>query len=150
MSIQEIAASTKSWIDDLEERVPNFWSNLGVNEVSAILRIVSFTFLSMDKLAREGHPNEAQLISEDQLQKIIELMDDLSDNFFPMAHTQEPYQNLRIVSFRKFQLILERHAHDVGMLQELLQQIDHLKGTVVRKIEDIEDNAERLHEVFNP
>jgi hypothetical protein len=120
MSIQQIAASAKSSIDVLEERVPNFWSNLGVNEVSTILRIVSFAFLSMDRLAREKQSNEAQLMSDEQLKKIIELMDDLADNFFPMAHTQEPYQNLRIVSFSRFQLIIERNAHDIDELQELL------------------------------
>jgi hypothetical protein len=150
MSIQQISASAKSSIDDLEERAPNFWSNLGVNEVSAILRIVSFAFLSMDRLAREKQSNEAQLMSDEQLKKIIELMDDLANNFFPMAHTREPYQNLRIVSFSRFQLIIERNARDIDELQELLQQIDHLKNDVNSRLEQIEINAERLHEVFNP
>jgi hypothetical protein len=150
MSIQQIAASAKSSIDDLEERVPNFWSNLGVNEVSAILRIVSFAFLSMDRLAREKQSKEAQLMSDEQLKKIIELMDDLADNFFPMAQTQEPYQNLRIVSFTRFQSVIEKSSYDVDTLQELLQQIEHLQSNVNSRLEEIESNAQRLREVFNP
>jgi hypothetical protein len=77
-------------------------------------------------------------------------MDDLADNFFPMAHTQEPYQNLRIVSFTRFQFVTEKNAHDIDVLQELLQQIEHLQSNVNSRLEEIETNAESLHEVFNP
>ena len=52
MSIQKIASLTKNQINELEARSENFWSNQGVNEVSAILRIVSEAFGSLNHLAR--------------------------------------------------------------------------------------------------
>jgi hypothetical protein len=101
-------------------------------------------------LAREVQPDQGQILSEEQLQKVISLIGDLADNFFPMAHTTEPYVNLRIISYKKFQFICEQSAHDVNVLQELLQQIDHLKSDVNSRIENIERHSEMLHEVLNP
>jgi hypothetical protein len=150
MTVQEIASVAKHHIDDLEGRAPNFWSSLGVDEISAILRVVTHVFSSMHSLARQGHSDSSHLLTDEQLKKIIELMDDLADNFFPMAHTQEPYQNLRIVSFTRFQSVIEKNSYDIDVLQELMQQIERLQSNVDSRLEEIENNAQRLHEVFNP
>ena len=150
MTVQEIASAAKHHIDDLEGRAPNFWSSLGVDEISAILRVVTHVFSSMHSLARQGQSDSSQLLTDEQMQRVVALMDDLADNFFPMAHTREPYQNLRIVSFSRFQFVIEKNARDIDVFQELLQQIEHLQSNVNSRLEEIETNAERLHEVFNP
>jgi hypothetical protein len=150
MSVEQIASSAKRQIDDLEGRVPRFWSNLTVDEISAVLRVVTHVFSSMHSLAKQGQSDNSQLLSDVQTQKVVALMDDLADNFFPMAHTCEPYQNLRIVSFTRFQSVIEKNAYDIDVLQELMQQIERLQSNVNSRLEEIESNAERLHEVFNP
>lgn len=53
MSIQKIASTAKDRFDEIEARFPRFWSDLSVNGVSAVLRIVSEAFHSLNQLARE-------------------------------------------------------------------------------------------------
>ncbi len=150
MTVQEIASAAKHHIDDLEGRAPNFWSNLGVDEISAILRVVTHVFSSMHSLARQGQPDSSHLLTDEQMQKVVALMDDLADNFFPMAHTQEPYQNLRIVSYQRFRFICRQNSDDVKVLRELLKHFDQVRSHMNLQLEQIEINTGRLREVVNP
>ena len=55
-----------------------------------------------------GEDSEAY-ISKNELEKIDSLFRELTDNFFPMAHTPSPFRDLQIVEkekFRDFQKLL--------------------------------------------
>jgi hypothetical protein len=99
MSLEQICNSTKCRLDDIEGRVPNFWNNLNVYDVAVILRIVSEQFAAVYDLAKDNEDfDQRKIISQEQMQNIMGLFQELTDNFFPMAHTSDRLGNLRIIN----------------------------------------------------
>ena len=117
MSVQKIAATAKDRLDEIEARWPTFWSDLSVNEVSAVLRIVSDAFESLNQLARESaDAEESKLLTPKQMGHILGLFGELQDNFFPMAHTQAPLSDLKIINGPESQQLLSIQKYGMERL----------------------------------
>lgn len=103
MSLEQICNSTKCRLDDIEGRIPNFWKNLNVYDVAVILRIVSEQFAAVHDLAKNNKDfDQHKMLSQEQMQNIMDLFQELTDNFFPMAHTSDRLGNLRIINYLHF------------------------------------------------
>ena len=151
MSIQKIASLTKNQINELEARSENFWSNQGVNEVSAILRIVSEAFGSLNHLARESSSADlSNLLSDDQLNRILGLLNYLEVDFFPMAHTSAPLSSLRIIDTHRGNSLLSQQQEGLYMLRNNLEMM----GDSLRKMVDVSTSInytnEGLRDLLNP
>ena len=111
MSLEKIYEATKTELDDIEQRAPRFWIDLSASEAAFILRIVSEQFYAVHKLLKEsGELDEKKLLSQEQMQNIMGLFQELVDNFFPMAHTSDPLGNLRIINYE--------HLHEILLIQQ--------------------------------
>ncbi len=151
MTIQNIAAAAKNYLDELEERSPRFWSDLGVDEVAAILRLISNVFFSMNQLASEaGNIDRSRILSDVQLEKIMSLLSELTDNFFPMAHTQDSLGNLRIVNYREFVLIKRMHDDHMHQMHDCLNHIKDLSNHANNLHYQLTQNSERIDQILNP
>ena len=141
MSIQKIAATAKDRLDEIEARCPTFWSDLSVNEVSGVLQIVSDAFESLNQLARESaDAEESKLLTPKQMKHILCLFGELHENFFPMAHTQAPLDDLIIINGRKSEelLLFQRYG------------IERLSREIEDRITELEWSNEEMKRVFNP
>jgi hypothetical protein len=52
---------------------------------------------------KQIEPDSQSFLSESDITKIDGLFRELGDNFFPMAHTEEPLRNLRIVNAMQYE-----------------------------------------------
>jgi hypothetical protein len=158
MSVQEIAVNAKNRLDEFEARSPRFWTNLGVGEVSAVLRIVGEAFRLLDQLARESDgADESTLLTQEQLRNILGLLNDLGDNFFPMAHTQEPLGALKIINgeeANRLDSFQERSIDGLSArmrtLSEIINETLHLLNDTQAEINNLKRFQEQMHQVLNP
>jgi hypothetical protein len=127
MSLEKIYEATKTELDDIEQRAPRFWIDLSASEAAFILRIVSEQFYAVHKLLKEsGGLDEKKLLSQEQMQNIMGLFQELVDNFFPMAHTSDPLGNLRIINYtqlREILLIQKQSIHQLVKYDECMEQV---------------------------
>jgi hypothetical protein len=151
MSIEKIASSAKNQLDELEARSENFWSGQGVNEVSAILKIVSRAFHSLNHLARESSSADlSSLLSDEQLNNILGLFNELEDNFFPMAHTSAPLGSLKIIDAQKGNKLLSYQQEDIHMLENFLRMLSDSLNQMEKVSTNLKKTNERLRDVLNP
>jgi hypothetical protein len=151
MSVQKIASEAKLRIDEIEARYPRFWTDLGVNDVVVILRIVSEAFNSINQLAREcTDVDESRLLTHEQLNNIMGLFSELQDNFFPMAHTDAPLGALKIINAVR--------SRELWSLQEeislrLFQRVDYISSLYDQaraESQDLRHINEEMNRVLNP
>ena len=57
---------------------------------------------------KQLEPDSQAYLSESDISKIDDLFRELGNNFFPMAHTDEPLRNLRIVNTQQYENLNER------------------------------------------
>jgi hypothetical protein len=151
MTIHNIAVAAKNHLDELEERSPRFWNDLGVDEVAAILRLISNAFFSMNQLASEASDiDKSKILSGVQLEKIMCLLSELTDNFFPMAHTQDHLGNLKIINYREFDIIQRMHQDDMNQMRDCLRHIKDLNDRAINLVNQIDENHERIIQNLNP
>jgi len=151
MSIQKIVSSVKIQVDELEARFPRFWTDLSVNDVSAVLRIVSETFYSLHRLARESDgADESKFLTQEQLQRILGLFGELENNFFPMAHTQERLGRLKIINGEEGNRLHSFQEHSICKLSEQIRIMSLLLKEMQREFNDLKESREQMRTVLNP
>jgi hypothetical protein len=158
MSIQEIVSTAKAQLDEIEARSPRFWTDLGVDEVSVVLRIVGESFRSINQLARESDgADESKLLTQEQLRNVLGLLNDLGDNFFPMAHTQEPLGALKIINgeeANRLDSFQERSIDGLSArmrtLSEIINETSNLLNDTQAEINNLKRFQEQMHQVLNP
>jgi len=57
----------------------------------------------IDYSNKQIEPDSQAIISKTDLNKIDDLFRELGNNFFPMAHTNDPLRNLKIVNARQYE-----------------------------------------------
>jgi hypothetical protein len=151
MSLEKICNSTKSRLDEIEERFPTFWNNLNADDVVVILRIVSEQFSAVHDLVRENEDiDQKKILSQEQMQKIMGLFQELSDNFFPMAHTQEPLGRLKIINGEEGNRLHSFQEHSIGNLSEQIRIMSLLLKEMQREFNDLKESREQMRTVLNP
>jgi len=122
MNLEKICNSTKSRLDEIEERFPNFWNNLNADYVVVILRIVSEQFAAVHDLVRENEDiDQKKLLSQEQIQNIMSLFQELTNNFFSMARTTEPVLGLRILNDRELNQLWCLQKNDIEVFDQKLE-----------------------------
>ncbi len=151
MTIENIAAKAKNDLDTLEMRSPRFWNDLDVNNVAAILRLVSDTFFSVNQLvSNASETDKSKILSDEQLKKIESLFDELICNFFPMAHTQDNLGNLKIINYREYTLLKRDQENAILQMRDCLDFIKELKYRADNINVQIVQNSERIDRILNP
>ena len=151
MTIENIAAKAKNDLDTLEMRSPRFWNDLDVNNVAAILRLVSDTFFSVNQLvSNASETDKSKILSDEQLKKIESLFDELICNFFPMAHTQDNLGNLKIINYREYTLVKHEQENAILQMRDCLDFIKELKYRADNINDQIVQNSERIDQILNP
>ena len=115
--------------------IPQSSRSLNPYQISSILRAAgdALTFYLKKSQAADEIPDEFK-ISERKIQHISELFGELSDNFFPMAHTTTQLSELMICETRDWNelkscsaitqaKIMELKEY-LGILEECLSRID--------------------------
>ena len=151
MTIQNIAAAAKNYLDELEERSPRFWDDIGTDQVAAILRLISNVFFSMNQLAKETHDiDKSKMLNDVQLEKIMGILSELTDNFFPMAHTQDKLGNLRIINYRESVSVMNEREQATHEMLDYLRHIKYLNDQVNNLVDQLNKNSERMNQILNP
>ena len=78
-----------------------------------------------------GEDSEAY-ISKNELEKIDSLFRELTDNFFPMAHTNNPLRDLQIVETEKFRVFQNRLMHFIDHNQRTNEISEYLSESIER------------------
>ena len=124
MSLEKIYEVAKKDLDNIEQRFPTFWNNLNADDVVVILRIVSEQFAAVHDLVRENEGiDQEKLFSQEQMQNIIGLFQELTNNFFPMAHTTEPVFGLRILNDRELNKLWRFQKNDIEVFDQKLKSV---------------------------
>ena len=99
MELKKISLNLKHSIINNNQKILDY----SPYSVAEFLDIYSKILQSYICYANEqlGEDSEAY-ISKNELEKIDSLFRELTDNFFPMAHTNSPLRNLQIVETEKF------------------------------------------------
>ncbi len=85
---------------------PPYSSQHDAYSVGEFLRISGEALIHFIRNANEQIGEAAEgYINDESIDKIHAMYKDLGDNFFPMAHSNKPLRNLRIVETEKLQLI---------------------------------------------
>ena len=117
---------------------PNTSNTMSPGELSGFLADFWALFL---KLHSGVAKNEERLTSA-ELEKINDIIKELSENFFPMAHSQEPLERLAIVEKQKI-LDLENHSR---MLTEELSRIIDIVSEQSRRNAEFSDEVSRIYQ----
>jgi hypothetical protein len=127
MNLESIGSELKAAI------ASNTGQNAGLRALHSVtlLRISGDAFLnylrySNDKLGM----NSDGYISQEYIERIDSLFRELNDNFFAMAHSNEPLQDLRIIELRKLRLaqdmanaLADRMEESVRMLEVVVNNL---------------------------
>jgi hypothetical protein len=99
--------------------------NMGAYQIAEFLRVsgealISYIHNSNNQIGKdaEGHLNSIEI------EKIHSIFKELSDNFFPMAHTNEPLRKLKIVETDKYRL-LENFLHQFKQIDERKRDLNN-------------------------
>jgi hypothetical protein len=112
-----------------------------VHKISSIIRVVAQTFEDLHTRS-DNSSNAAELLmlSERQMRDIMGVLYELIQNFFPMAHTNAPLQELRILNEKE--------------LNERLQEIDYITNQMQIRNQDMYNHAahfiRELKNITNP
>lgn len=121
----------------LKQSIQNEHANtldLSPGEVAGFLNICGRSLCEYIRHANEqlGADSEAYILIK-ELEKIDSIFRELTDNFFPMAHSNEPLRHLQIVDKDEHHRVIQgllhltRMGHDVHELsKDLSQSIDRL------------------------
>ena len=124
MSLEKIYEVAKKDLDNIEQRFPTFWNNLNADDVVLILRIVSEQFSAVHDLVRENEGiDQEKLFSQEQMQNVMGLFQELTNNFFPMAHTTEPVLGLRILNDRELNQLWRFQKNDIERFDQTLESV---------------------------
>lgn len=105
MTIEFISAQLK----EESQRFSRETLSLGPYETANYLLLCGKILLQYVKYSNQQiEPDSQAFFSKSELDKIEDLFRELGNNFFPMAHTNEPLRNLRIVNTHQYENINER------------------------------------------
>ena len=158
MSLEKIYEEAKNDLDDIERRCPNFWNNLTASDVSVILKIVSQQFFATHNLLKKSDDfDREKLLSQEQMSNVMGLFQELVDNFFPMAHTQEPLGRLKIINGEegnRLDSFQERSIDGLSArmrtLSEIINETSNLLNDTQAEINNLKRFQEQMHKVLNP
>jgi hypothetical protein len=92
---------------------------------------------------KQIEPDSQAFISKSDISKIDDLFRELGNDFFPMAHTNEPLRNLKIVNARQYEDLNAR-------VEYLLRNfIENYGNNLATSIEINERNIRLNHEVLD-
>ena len=83
--------------------------------------------------AQLGSDSDA-LLSIKELEKIDSVFRELTDNFFPMAHSNEPLRKLQIVDKAEYQRVLQQLSYLITMGHEVNELSKDLSQSIERLI----------------
>ena len=96
---------------------------------------------------KQIEPDSQAFISKSDISKIDDLFRELGNNFFPMAHTNEPLRNLKIVNARQYEDLNARVNYLITNFAE------HYENNMVTSIEtkerEVRLNRELIAELRN-
>ena len=96
MKIQEINKNFKTELSRFENTHFDVLT-MNVDEISSVLRTIEDFVINSVEYSQNLNPNDLNNnLSENQLIFIKMFLQNLYQNFFPMAHTNQPLRNLRI------------------------------------------------------
>jgi hypothetical protein len=151
MSLEKIYEEAKIDFDDIEQRIPRFWNDLSTCDVAAILRIVSDQFFAVHNLLEKNKDfDRHKLLSQEQMLNIMGLFQELVDNFFPMAHTQERFGRLKIINGEDGNRLHSFQEHSIDRLSEHMRMMSALLNEMQREFNDLKQSHEEFRTVLNP
>jgi hypothetical protein len=151
MSFERIYEVAKKDLDNIEQRFPTFRNNLNADGVVIILRIVSEQFSAVHDHIRENEGiDQEKLFSQEQMQNIMGLFQELTDNFFPMAHTQERLGRLKIINGEEGNRLHSFQEHSIGNLSEQIRIMSLLLKEMQSEFNDLKESREQMRTVLNP
>lgn len=103
-------------------------------------------------------PDSQAFLSESDITKIDGLFRELGDNFFPMAHTETPLRNLRIVNALQYENINDRVQNvfmNLARVSEtiLATNIDINQRNIAlshEMLDDLQNLRTQIRDVLNP
>jgi hypothetical protein len=119
---------------------------------------VSEQFAAVHDLVRKNEGiDQEKLFSQEQMQNIMGLFQELTDNFFPMAHTQEPLGLLKIINgeeANRLDSFQERSIDGLSArmrtLSEIINETSNLLNDTQAEINNLKRFQEQMHQVLNP
>ena len=142
--LNELSKSLKESIVFAENKNQENVLSMNVDDISGVLRrIESILHGYIEFLNNHEDVLEENKITENQSMFFQYFLSELSDNFFPMAHTQAPLRNLKIIcdsipendanrlrdQYRDFYLRSREYSHMLKIIsQEQQSSIENLLG----------------------
>ncbi len=103
--------------------------------VAGFLEICHKSLIGYICLANEQlGPGSEAFISGKELEKIDSVFRELADNFFPMAHSNEPLRQLQIVNKDELRIVMELLSHLTKMGDDARVLSEHLSESIGRLI----------------
>jgi hypothetical protein len=107
---------------------------------------------------KQLEPDSQAFLSKSDISKIDGLFRELGNNFFPMAHTDEPLRNLRIVNTQQFENLNDRIENVIMHFTQTSEDI--LRTTIninerniavsLEMLNDLQNLREQIRDVLNP
>lgn len=145
MSLEKIYEVAKKDLDNIEQRFPTFWNNLNADDVVLILRIVSEQFAAVHDLVRKNEGiDQEKLFSQEQMQNVMGLFQELMNNFFPMAHTTEPVFGLRILNDRELNQLWRFQKNDIEHFYQSLESVQVAVDQLNTRFMEINNSDESM------
>ena len=107
---------------------------------------------------KQLEPDSQAYLSESDISKIDDLFQELGHNFFPMAHTEAPIRNLKIVNAQQYENLNERvenvfmHFTRVSkiIMAANIEVNERNIGLSREMLDDLQNLREQIRDVLNP
>jgi hypothetical protein len=135
----------------MKERLQRYGSetlSMGPYDTANFLLLCGETLLKYIEYSnKQIEPDSQAFIGKSDISKIDDLFRELGNNFFPMAHTNEPLRNLKIVNARQYEDLNARVNYLITNFAE------HYENNMVTSIEmkerEVRLNRELIAELRN-
>jgi len=101
----------------------------------------------IDYSNKQIEPDSQAIISKTDLNKIDDLFRELGNNFFPMAHTNDPLRNLKIVNARQYEDLNARVEYLIINFSEHYE--NNMATSIEMKEREVRLNRELIAELRN-
>lgn len=144
MQIEEINKSLKDGLSNFEN-IRFDVLTMNVDEISSILRTIEHFVVNTVEYSQKLNPNDIDNnLSERQLDFIKIFLQNLHQNFFPMAHTYQPLGNLKIIVDTVPNELQEMLLESISGISMARQMADDAFGRLKYELENLDYVNQRI------